>query len=94
MHLVLDGIGFLLEIKFGGIKKLEKIPDAVFVLDMKKDIVAIIEARKKGIKVIAVADTNVDPESADYSIPASDDSITSIKYILEKVKEAVLKAKK
>lgn len=83
-----------LEIKFGGIKNLEKIPDAVFVLDMKKDKVAIIEARKKGTKIIAVADTNVDPDLADYPIPASDDSIASIKYILEKVKEAVLKAKK
>jgi small subunit ribosomal protein S2 len=83
-----------LEIKFGGIKNLEKIPDVVFVLDMKKDKVAIIEARKKGIKIIAVADTNVDPDLADYPIPASDDSITSIKYTLEKVKEAVSKAKK
>lgn len=83
-----------LEAKFGGIKKLEKIPDAVFVLDMKKDKVAMIEARKKGIKTVAIADTNVDPDLADYSIPASDDAISSIRYVLDKLTEVVKKAKK
>lgn len=82
-----------LEIKFGGIKNLEKIPDAIFVLDMRKDALAIKEARKKGVRVIGIADTNVDPTLADYSIPANDDAISSVKYILEKVKEVILKSK-
>lgn len=82
-----------LEIKFGGLKNLTELPAAIFVLDMKKDALAIKEARKKGIKVIAIADTNVDPTLADYPIPANDDAISSVKYILEKVKEVILKAR-
>jgi len=82
-----------LEIKFGGLKNLERLPDAIFVLDMKKDETAIREAKRKGIKIIGIAHTNVDPTLADYPIPASDDAISSVKYILEKVKEVILKAK-
>ena len=78
--------------KIGGIKNLEKLPDAVFVCDMKKDINAVKEARKKGIKIVAIADTNVDPTLADIVIPASDDGRSAMEYILEKVKEVVLKA--
>jgi len=82
-----------LEIKFGGIKDLTRLPDAVFVLDMKKDNLAVKEARQKGIKVIGISDTNCDPTLADYPIPANDDAISSIKYILEKVKDVAFKAK-
>ena len=82
-----------LEIKFGGLKNLERLPDAIFVLDMRKDETAIREAKRKGIKIIGIAHTNVDPTLADYPIPASDDAISSVKYILEKVKEVILKAK-
>lgn len=82
-----------LEIKLGGIKNLERLPDAIFVLDIKKDETAIREAKKKGITVIGIAHTNTDPTLADYPIPANDDAISSVKYILEKVKEAILKAK-
>lgn len=82
-----------LETKFGGIKELNRLPDAIFVLDMKKDALAIKEARRKGIKVIAVADTNVDPSLADYPIPANDDAISSVKYILGKVAEVIKKSK-
>lgn len=78
---------------FGGIKNMEKLPDAIFALDMKKDALAIKEAKMKKIKVVAIADTNVDPTAADYSIPANDDAISSVKYILEKVKETILSAK-
>jgi len=80
--------------KFGGIRNLEKIPEAIFVLDMKKDRVAIEEARKKEVKIIAIADTNVDPDLADYPIPANDDSISSIKYILDKTAEVIKKSQK
>lgn len=83
-----------LEVKFGGIKELEKLPDAIFVLDIKKDILAVKEARMKGVKIIAIADTNVDPTLADYPIPANDDAISSVKYILEKVKKVIKQAKK
>ena len=79
--------------KFGGIMNLEKLPDAVFICDMRKETTAIKEARKKEIKIIAITDTNVDPTLADFPIPASDDGISSVKYILEKVKEVILKAK-
>lgn len=78
-----------LEIKFGGIKNMEKLPEAVFILDMKKDNLAIKEARKKGVAIVGIADTNVDPTLADYPIPANDDAISSVKYILEKVKEVI-----
>lgn len=80
-----------LEMKFGGIKSLDKLPDAIFVLDMEKDAIAIKEARGKGVKVIGIADTSVDPTLADFPIPANDDALSSLKYILNKVKEAVLR---
>src|SRR3989339_1240147 len=82
-----------LAIKFGGIKNLERIPDAVFVLDMRRDDLAVKEARKKNVVIIGVADTNIDPTIADFPIPANDDAISSVKYILEKLKETILKAK-
>ena len=82
-----------LEIKFGGIKELTRLPDAIFVLDMKKDAISIKEAKAKGIKVVGIADTNIDPTLADYPIPANDDAISSVRYILEKVKEVIIKTK-
>lgn len=83
-----------LELKFGGLKDLRSLPDAIFVVDMQKNNLAVKEARMKGIKIIAIAHTNVDPTLADFPIPANDDSISSVKYILDKVKEVILKAKK
>jgi len=83
-----------LELKYGGIKNMHSLPDAIFVLNMRKDALAIKEAKSMGVKVIGVADTNVDPTLVDYVIPANDDAISSIKYILEKVVEAIEKAKK
>lgn len=82
-----------LEIKFGGIKNLEKLPDTIFILDMKKDYLAVKEAREMGVKIIGISDTNTDPTLADFPIPANDDAISSVKYILDKVKEVILKAK-
>jgi len=78
-----------LGIKFGGIKNLERLPDAIFVLDMKKDVLAVKEARTKGIKVIGISNTNIDPTLTDYPIPANDNAISSVKYILDKVKEVI-----
>lgn len=82
-----------LEKKFGGMKKMESLPNAIFVCDMVKDKLAIREATMKNIKIIAISDTNADPTLADYPIPANDDAISSVKYILEKVKEIILKTK-
>jgi small subunit ribosomal protein S2 len=76
-----------LEKKFGGIKNLNRLPEAIFICDMKKDKIAVKEAKMKGIKVIGICDTNVDPTLADLPIPANDDAISSVKYILDKIKE-------
>ena len=82
-----------LKTKFGGMKNLEKLPDALFILDIRKDDLAVKESRMKGIKTIAICDTNVDPTLVDYPIPANDDAILSVKYILDKVREVILKTK-
>lgn len=82
-----------LERKFGGIKDMTELPDALFVVDMKKDAICVREARAKGVRVIGITDTNIDPSLADYPIPANDDAMSSVKYILDKVKEVILRAK-
>ncbi len=80
-----------LEIKFGGIKNLSKLPDAVFVVNTRADDLAIKEAIQKEVKTIAIVDTDADPSVIDYPIPANDDAISSVSYILDKVKEVILK---
>lgn len=82
-----------LEERLGGIENMEKLPEAIFVCDMKKDSLVIREAKQKKIKVIGLADTNIDPSLADYPIPANDDAVSSVRYILEKIKETILNAK-
>jgi small subunit ribosomal protein S2 len=83
----------VLEKKLGGIKLVEKMPGAIFVVDMRKDKLAVKEARENGVKVIGIADVNIDPDTADYPIIANDDSVSSVGYILGKVKEAILEGK-
>lgn len=80
--------------KFEGIKKLEKIPDVIFIMNMEKDELAVKEARKKSIIVVALTDTNVNPTLADYPIPANDEAISSVKHILGKIKETIKSVKK
>jgi small subunit ribosomal protein S2 len=82
-----------LEARLGGVKDMEKLPEAIFVCDMKKDFTAVREAKAKGVKVVGLTDTNINPALADYPIPANDDAISSIRYILGKVQEAILKTK-
>lgn len=82
-----------LEEKFGGIRNLESLPDAIFVADMKKNDTATREARKKNIPIIGIVHTNVDPTLVNFPIPANDDAISSVKYIMDKVKEVILKTK-
>lgn len=79
-----------LERKFGGIKNMVQMPAAIFVIDMEKDKLAVKEARENGVIVIGITDVNVDPSLADYPIIANDDSLSSVSYILDKVKTAVL----
>lgn len=81
------------ERKFGGIKNLKNLPDAIFVLSMAKDTLVIKEAKTKNIKVIGISDTDADPTLADYPIPANDNAKSSIKYILERVAEVIEKTK-
>ena len=79
--------------KFGGVKTLERLPDAMFIFDLDKNQLARKEAKLKGIKIFALCDTDCDPTSVDYAIPANDDAVSSIKYIAEKLKEAIVKSK-
>lgn len=79
--------------KLEGIKTMDKLPDAIFILDIVKDAVAVKEALAKKVKIIGIADTASDPSKIDYPIPANDDAASSVKYILEAVKREVLDAK-
>lgn len=78
----------------GGIKKMKKLPQAVFVVDIKKERTAVNEARKMDIPVIAMVDTNVNPEIVDYPIPANDDAIKSIDVITKLIAETIANTKK
>jgi len=68
--------------KMGGIKKMEALPQAIFVADAKENALAIREARKMKIPIIAIVDTNVDPDGVDYPIPGNDDALSSLRYIV------------
>jgi small subunit ribosomal protein S2 len=79
-----------LEKNLGGIKELQKMPSAIFVIDPKKEHIAIHEARRLGVPIVAVVDTNCDPEGIDYVIPGNDDAIRSIRLFTGKVAEACI----
>lgn len=83
-----------LERNFGGIKNLTKLPEAIFVSDLKENRLAVVEARKVGVKIIAIADTNTNPELVDWSIPANDDAASSVKIIVETIVGAIKQVKK
>lgn len=78
----------------GGLEGLKTIPDAIFVVDIVREIAAVREAQKKGVTVVAIVDTNADPDLVDYVIPANDDAVRSIKLIVSKIAEAVAEGKK
>ncbi len=82
-----------LEKNYGGIKTMETIPDAVFVVDTHKEHNAVLEAKKLGIPVIAIVDTNCDPDDADYIIPGNDDAIRAIKLISCAIADAVIEGR-
>ncbi len=82
-----------LEARFGGLVNLNKLPDALFIWDIKKEKTAVKEAKRKNIPVIAVCDTNVDPTGIKYIIPSNDDATKTIKLVLRLVEEAIKEGK-
>jgi len=81
-------------IKFlGGIKDMKKLPDALFVIDPRKEAIAIAEARKLGIPIIGIVDTNCDPDEIDYVIPANDDAIRAVKLLSGKMADAIIEGR-
>ena len=82
-----------LEKIYGGIKNMDRLPDAVFIADTRKEANAVKEAKKLGIPVIAIVDTNCDPDDADYIIPGNDDAIRALKLISGALADAVIEGK-
>ena len=82
-----------LENNIGGIKEMTRIPDVMFIVDPRKERIAIQEAHILGIPVVAIVDTNCDPEEVDYVIPGNDDAIRAVKLIAGKIADAVIEAK-
>ena len=82
-----------LQANLGGIKEMERIPDILFVVDPKKERIAILEARKLGIPVVGLVDTNCNPEEVDYAIPGNDDAIRAVKLIADCMANAVIEGR-
>jgi len=82
-----------LEKNLGGINDMKGLPDVIFIVDPKREKIAVDEAKRLNIPIVAITDTNCDPDSIDYIIPGNDDSIRSIKLITEKMTAAVLEGK-
>ena len=81
-----------LEKNLGGIKEMTRIPDAIFVVDPKKEHICVQEAHSLGITLVGIGDTNCDPEELDYVIPGNDDAIRAVKLIVSKMADAVIEA--
>ena len=82
-----------LEKNLSGIKEMKKLPGAMFVVDPRKEHIAVLEARSLGIPVVAIIDTNCDPDEVDYAIPGNDDAIRAVKLIASKMADAVLEGR-
>ena len=82
-----------LEKNLGGIKEMKEIPGVIFVVDPKKERIAILEARKLGIPVVGLIDTNCNPEDVDYAIPGNDDAIRAVKLITDVMASAIIEGK-
>lgn len=79
-----------LEKFLGGIKNMRELPDVMFIIDPRKERIAVAEARKLGIPIVAIVDTNCDPDEIDYVIPGNDDAIRAVKLLTAKVADAIL----
>ena len=84
---------FDLEKSYGGIKDMDTLPAAIFIVDPKKERNAVLEAKKLGIPVVAIVDTNCDPDDADYVIPGNDDAIRAIKLISSVIADAIIEGR-
>jgi len=82
-----------LKTKFEGVRNMSKLPDAVVIFGIDRDITCAREAKKKGIKIVALVDTNVNPDIVDYPIPANDDAISAVSYMLEKIKQCIIESR-
>ena len=82
-----------LERNLGGIKNMEEIPGVIFLVDPKKEHIAVLEAKKLGIPVIGLVDTNCNPEEVDYAIPGNDDAIRAVKLITDVLANAIIEGK-
>ncbi|CAM3704241.1 30S ribosomal protein S2 [Mesobacillus zeae] len=82
-----------LEKFLGGIKNMKKLPDALFIIDPRKERIAVAEARKLNIPIVGIVDTNCDPDEIDVIIPANDDAIRAVKLLTGKMADAILEAK-
>ena len=82
-----------LEKFLGGIKEMKKIPGALFIVDPRKERIAVAEAKKLGVPIVAIVDTNCDPDEIDYVIPGNDDAIRAVKLIAGAMANAVLESK-
>ncbi len=82
-----------LQKNLGGIKEMDRVPDAIFVVDPKKERICVSEAENLGITLIGIADTNSDPEELDYVIPGNDDAIRAVRLIASTIADAVIEAK-
>jgi len=82
-----------LEKVLGGIKNLRRVPDAIFVVDPSREEIAVLEAKRLSIPIIAIVDTNCNPDLIDYVIPGNDDAIRAIKLFLGKIADAILEGK-
>ncbi|MDD2548261.1 MAG: 30S ribosomal protein S2 [Candidatus Pacebacteria bacterium] len=78
-----------LKAKFGGVKGMEKIPDVVIIINLEKDKLALLEALGVQKTIVAITDTNVDPTEVNYMIPANDDAVSSVTYILDKISKSI-----
>ncbi|MFP3422908.1 30S ribosomal protein S2, partial [Bacillus sp. SIMBA_161] len=76
-----------------GIKDMPGVPDALFIVDPRKERIAIAEAHKLNIPIVAIVDTNCDPDEIDYVIPANDDAIRAVKLLTSKMADAIIEAK-
>jgi len=82
-----------LERNIGGIKNMKRIPDVLFIVDTRKEHIAILEARKLGIPIVAIVDTNCDPDEVDHVIPGNDDAIRAVKLIAGRLADAVIESR-
>jgi small subunit ribosomal protein S2 len=81
-----------LEKFLGGIKDMEKLPDALFIIDPRKERIAVAEAKKLNLPIVAIVDTNCDPDEIDYVIPGNDDAIRAVRLLTAKMADAIIEA--